>query len=238
MPVPFRPFGSRRVDQAATGAGRFLSSGPFGSPTGSLAWADLASLTYAPFPSAAMRPPLCGFALRRKPTKDPVVSSRITPPPPPRQDLFSPTEQSFRVGPPPEGGNLLSPRVTPLATRSLAGPWKAPPHQHPINTPSTRGVFGRIGTPHGVNGSHHGGGGRGANMHIGERLRFAVAFKENLALRARSVCAFAHLYPAPQHVVSTRMRQARKRGEPRPYRLGLYRMLNLDFGEFFFHDVG
>lgn len=212
MPVPFRPFGSRTLDQAATGAGRFLSSGPFGSPTGSLAWADLASLTYAPFPSAAMRPPLCGFALRRKPTKDPVVSSRITPPPPPRQDLFSPTEQSFRVGPPPEGGNLLSPRVTPLATRSLAGPWKAPPHQHPINTPSTRGVFGRMDRPHGVNGSHHGGGGRYTNTHMGEGLHPAVPFRENLALRTRPLCAVAHLYPAPPHVVPTRMLRAGVKG--------------------------
>ena len=160
MPVSFRPFGSHRVDRAATGAGRLLSSGPFGSPTGSLAWADLASLTYAPFPSAAMRLPLCGFPLRRKPTKDPDVDGRITPPPPPRQEFFSPAEQSFRVGPPPEGGNLLFPRETPLATRSLAGPWKALPHQHPNNTPTTRGVSRLMERLHGANGSGHRGGRR------------------------------------------------------------------------------
>jgi hypothetical protein len=49
---------------------------------------------------------------------------------------------------------------------------------------------------------------------------------------------FAHIYPAPQHVVSTYMRGIGLPPVPRPEGLGICRMLQAYFGELPFYEVG
>jgi hypothetical protein len=48
---------------------------------------------------------------------------------------------------------------------------------------------------------------------------------------------FAHIYPAPRHVVSTCMRGIGLPPVPRPEGSGLCRMLDTNFGESSFYEV-